>query len=375
MRSRLGQATAWRRGWPRSLLGEAIVSACDLIAAVAEPAAGIVGGDSGDSVGQFCLEGFDRSGGRGAQECFNLGPTGFDRRPVRAISRQISHRQARRVDRIPDRLTFMSRQIIQDEDRVWLVLAQERQQHRLEKIDKDRGGRSAGHRHEANPAVQAQRPQAGEPVPVHRRRAAGSLPDHGTGIASRHVGQDPRLVEEHQAGRVDQGDRPAIGVSCGGNIGSVLLTRPKRLFFRTKPCRCKARQIFEALIFSPVRAVKAAAYSASVASLFSATRARSTAPPSPSKTEAKPRPWGLGSRRPSWRSWRSSQLETVFSEIWKRRAMAAWLSAPASHASKTRSRKSVEYGRPMAISLPEPLVTLQPKKIGWYPSFSTLRPL
>ena len=99
--------------------------------------------------------------------------------------------------------------------------------------------------------------------------------------------------------------------------------------------------MLDSLIASPVRAVKATAYSASVASVLASTRARNTAPPSASNTEGAPRPCGLAIRRPSSRAWRC-QLETALADTRKRRAISAPLASPASHASNTRSRKSAE---------------------------------
>src|SRR3954454_11329597 len=304
-----------------------------------EPARRIMGGHLGGGGVQRGSQALNGSRRDGSQ--VDLRPAGLDGREVGGIAGQVAQRQPRRRDGVFDRLILVGREVVHDDNGIGFLLAQHGQQACLEKIDEDGDGGSGRHRPQRHHAAEAQGAQDGEALPPDRRLAARPLANRRPGGAPRHVRQDRALIQKDQTVRIDRRNLLAELIAFGGDIRPQLLTRPQSLFLTTKPWRRSARQTLDSLISSPVLAVKARVYSARVASFLSATSERNTAPSSSSRIDGNPRPCGLGSRRPSLRSCRN-QLPTALSEISKRRAMAAWLSAPPSHARKTRSRKSVE---------------------------------
>src|SRR3954452_13540657 len=311
------------------------------VTAMPEPARRVGGGHVGGSGVQRGSQTLNSSRRDGSESGLDLRPAGLDGREVGGIAGQVPHCQPRRRDGVLDRLVLVGREVVDDQNGIGLLLAQNGQHGCLEetKEDGDRGsGRHRRHRHHA---VEVQGAQDGQALPVDRRLAARPFANRRPGGAPCHVRQHPTLIQEDQSVWIDCRNFFAEVIPFGGNIRPPLLTRPQSLFLTTKPWRRNARHILDSLISAPVLAVKAWVYSARVASFFAATSERNTAPSSSSRIDGNPRPCGLGSRRPSRRSCRN-QLPTALSEISKRRAMAAWLSAPPSHARKTRSRKSVE---------------------------------
>src|SRR4051794_5357998 len=141
-------------------------------------------------------------------------------------------------------------------------------------------------------------------LPVARR----PLPPGGAGVGAGHPGVDAGLVDEDQAGGIDAGQLGAPGPPRLGHALAIPLGGLERLFFRTRPSALSARHRAEGLRRTPVRSASRSAYSASVASFRSATRAASVAASPP--TGFGPPPSGLGARRPSSRA-ALSQLESV----------------------------------------------------------------
>src|SRR5690349_25159441 len=99
--------------------------------------------------------------------------------------------------------------------------------------------------------------------------------------------------------RIDRRKFLAEVIPFGGDIRPQLLTRPQSLFLTTNPWRRSARQTLDSLISSPVLAVNARGYSASIASCLSHTSDPSSAPSTTSSTDRKPRPYHLATDAPS----------------------------------------------------------------------------
>jgi hypothetical protein len=106
---------------------------------------------------------------------------------------------------------------------------------------------------------------------VARRGAVGALAARRARIQPRQLGADPGLVEKDQVLGRDALDGFGKGGAFGGNIGTRLLARPERLFFRAKPRRLRGVESTGGLTPTPVCAANRAPYSASVAWLSAAT--------------------------------------------------------------------------------------------------------
>jgi hypothetical protein len=117
--------------------------------------------------------------------------------------------------------------------------------------------------------------------------------------------------------RVDAGQLGVPSVACRGNVLPLRLGRPERLFLRTRPSLLRARHTAATLRRSPLRAASRSAYSASVASFFSATSVASTAAWPPTGTRWRAGSFGL--RRSSVRA-AFSQSYSVEAATRKRRA-------------------------------------------------------
>ena len=139
------------------------------------------------------------------------------------------------------------------------------------------------------------------------RAATGALAARRARIKPRQLGADAGRVEKDEVLGRDALD--LLGKACpwqgtgggafGNDIGTLLLTRPERLFLRRKPRCLRVMQSTGRLTLTPVCAASRAQYSAKVASLSAATNWRSTSHSAVPKRGAGPRPSGLATRRPS----------------------------------------------------------------------------
>src|SRR5918993_1183647 len=146
----------------------------------------------------------------------------------------------------------------------------------------------------------APRPEQRDPAPAAARdRAARPLAPRRPGVMAGHPGRDAALVDEDQAGGVGLGGLVAVGGALRGHVLPVLLGGPERLFLRPSLRRLSALHTIGTDTFRPVRVANAAAYSASVASLSTATSSLKAASPSASITRGRPPACGFGRRRPS----------------------------------------------------------------------------
>src|SRR4051794_37812558 len=64
------------------------------VAAMAEPASGVGGGDRGEGARQLAIEVGDRAGFLGAQGGLDLGPAGLDRGQVGRVAREVAEAEA-----------------------------------------------------------------------------------------------------------------------------------------------------------------------------------------------------------------------------------------------------------------------------------------
>src|SRR3954452_9578972 len=140
-------------------------------------------------------------------------------------------------------------------------------------------------------------------------------------MGARHLGGDATLIQEHQPFCGDGAHLLAVSLALGGNLGPLLLGRPKGLFFGRSLSRLSASQITARHTVTPVLSARRSRYSRSSASLSSATSWRSTSRTAASRREGTPPLCGFGARRPSSRSWRR-QFDTVAGQTWKRRAIS-----------------------------------------------------
>ena len=69
--------------------------------------------------------------------------------------------------------------------------------------------------------ARAQRSQDRQSLPVYRGKTARALTNLSTGVAPRHVRQDPGLIDEHQARRIYRGHVFAVGLPFGRDIRSL----------------------------------------------------------------------------------------------------------------------------------------------------------
>src|SRR5215207_8447521 len=107
-------------------------------------------------------------------------------------------------------------------------------------------------------------------------------------MGAAHLRGHPTLIQEHQAFRGDVAHLLAVSLALGGNLGSILLGRPKRLFFGRSLRRLSASQITAMQTVTLVRSATRSRYSRSSASLSSATSWRSTARAAASRREGTP---------------------------------------------------------------------------------------
>src|SRR4051812_37753382 len=93
-------------------------------------------------------------------------------------------------------------------------------------LKKNRDRRSRRHGLHLNDPGEAQRSQDRQALPGHWSKTARALANLGTGIAPRHVRQDPGLINEHQARRIYRGHVFTVDFAFGRDIWSLLFARP-----------------------------------------------------------------------------------------------------------------------------------------------------
>src|SRR4051812_405694 len=290
------------------------------VAAMAEPASGVGGGDRGEGARQLAIEVGDRAGFLGAQGGLGLGPAGLDRGQVGRVARGVAEAEAGGLDPLAHGLGLVGAEIVHGQGGPRPNQGEPREQDLLQEGEEDggRGGGPDGHR--ADQPVGTERAQEREPAPAARRRAAGPLAPRRAGMAAGHVGRDAALVEEDQPGGIDRAGVLAVGGTLLHHVLAVPLAGPQGLFLRASPRRSSALRTIGPGTARPARAVNAPAYSGRVAALAAATSPSGTVSPSASIPRDRPRACGSARRRSSSRS-RLSQPWSVLSLMAKRRAI------------------------------------------------------
>ena len=129
--------------------------------------------------------------------------------------------------------------------------------------------------------------------------SVGPLPARSSRTSTGHLSRHPALIQEHQALHGKRIHLLAVSLALTGDLGSLLLGRPERLFFDVSLRRWSVRHITGRLTCLPVSANKRWAYWSRRASLVSATSAWSSAARRNPASPAGPPRWGFGLRRPS----------------------------------------------------------------------------
>jgi hypothetical protein len=171
----------------------------DTIPGMGKPPMRILTGDRPKCLSNGLLQGLQRSCRLGSQARLDLGPAFFDGGEIGRIRRQIEQPDASGGTSSSDARHFMRTQIIQNEELTW---AQLRQQHLLEKGQKDRAIREAFDRHGGNHPRETQRAEHGHMAAsidgLCRQR---SLAPRRTGVEMGHRLMAPSFIEKDEVVR------------------------------------------------------------------------------------------------------------------------------------------------------------------------------
>jgi len=158
----------------------------------------------------------------------DLGKDLFDRVQVGAVGRQEEQVCSLGANDVASRLAFVAREIVEDDDvsfgqgRSQLLFDIEREYLAVDGTVDDPGSRDA---------IAAKRRDECQRLPV----AEGSgrrqpLPVRPPAAQRSHVGLDPGLVDENEAGNIDLALMNLPACPLTGDVGAVLLGRPHRFF-------------------------------------------------------------------------------------------------------------------------------------------------
>ena len=276
---------------------------------MAEPAPGILEGDGIEGRTDLLVDSGDRARLGGAQQGLELGPARLDRRQVGGVARQGQQREAGALQQDTCLRDAMGGEVVHHDGGSRLVPAQSGDQDLLQKGLKHGPIGGDSNRHDGDKTAEPECAEHSEAAPMTGRAATGALAARRARIKPRQLGADAGRVEKDEVLGRDALD--LLGKACpwqgtgggafGNDIGTLLLTRPERLFLRRKPRCLRVMQSTGRLTLTPVCAASRAQYSAKVASLSAATNWRSTSHSAVPKRGAGPRPSGLATRRPSVR--------------------------------------------------------------------------
>ena len=166
----------------------------------------------------------------------------------------------------------MRAQVVHHQNGIRLGAFESRHQDLLE-IGQQHGSRNLGlDAHRGDEALTRERTQDRQPLPgAERDGTIRPLSAWSARMGTGHLGRDAAFIQEHQAFRGKHADLLALSLTLGGNLGPILLGRPKRLFFGRSLMRLSASQITARHTVTPVRSARRSRYSRSSASLSSIT--------------------------------------------------------------------------------------------------------
>ena len=158
----------------------------------------------------------------------DLGEGLFDRIEVRRVWRQEPEPGASRLDHLSDGRRLVRAEVVHDDDVAWFEDGHELLLDiSVEAPAVDRPVEDAGCRE----PVAAQRANKGQRAPVAMRgEAAQPFALRPPASQRRHVGLDPRLVDEDQPARIEAALPGAPALTPAGNIGTGLL-KSEQCFF------------------------------------------------------------------------------------------------------------------------------------------------
>ncbi|CIW59712.1 Uncharacterised protein [Streptococcus pneumoniae] len=229
----------------------------------------------------------------------------------------------------------MGRQIVEDDD---VSGPQGRDEDLFDIGQEPRAGHGAIEHHGRGHARQAQAADEGGGLPVAVRHAGPqTLTAWGAAVPAGHLGGGPRLVDEHQPGRVEIELALEPGPPTLQDVGTALFVRVRRLFLSVIRRRSKNRQIDEPLTTTP-RSARAACSSARVMSNLASSSARIRSACCSMRPERRSPPRGPGRASPCVRV--SCRQRIALAALTPNRAAAARHDSPPSIAATTRSRRS-----------------------------------
>lgn len=169
-----------------------------------------------------------RAAARFAQEGLQRRKGVLDRIEIRTVFRQKPELRADRFDRLANRWTAVTRQVIHDHE---IAGMERRDEHLLDvraeagAIDrpvKHRGRRQAG---------DAERAEKRRRVPAPVRRVIGdACAVEAASIAAHEIGAHAAFIEKHESGRIESWCRHLPCRTRGGDVSAVVLGRAYRFF-------------------------------------------------------------------------------------------------------------------------------------------------
>lgn len=171
---------------------------------------------------------FERALLRHSHPMFDLGEDLFNGVEIRGVGRQEPEPSPCGANGVSHGLAFVAPQIVENDDVARLKRGdQDLFDIGAEREPVDRTIEHAGRRQ----AIHAQSGQEGHGAPMAVRRITLEPPPFRTPAAQgRHIGLDPRLIDEHQPGRIEPSLPGLPALPLTGNRGPSLLKREQAFF-------------------------------------------------------------------------------------------------------------------------------------------------
>jgi len=168
-----------------------------------------------------------------SKQLLDLAPHLFDGIEVWRVSRKEEHLSPGLFDEGEGLFALVGSKVVHDHDVSW---AQSRAKDLADVLSEDFRVRGPLDGHTGGGAIEANRTEDGCGVPMSgRSRAVDALAARGAAPQPGHVGFGSRLVQEDQPRWVEARLAPPPRPPRLGDVGTVLLTGPERLFFKVSP--------------------------------------------------------------------------------------------------------------------------------------------